>query len=415
MPVGTDAITAEYIPDAASKYGGSTSPAFNEVILPTPPPNPIQTTTAVTPKSQQITAGSEAGFTITVSPAAVPGTDTVTMYEVAPPNPGGGSPTYALLLGTAAYNSANSDWTFTTTTPLPVGVHEIEAAFGGDANYAPSNGLASVTVVPTPPPPAPTPTTTAVTPKSQQITAGSEASFTITVSPATVPGTDTVTMYDNVGPGNPAGNPSPTFLLGTAAYNSANSDWTFTTTTPLPVGTNVIDAAFSGDANYAPSNGSASVVVVPATPPPTLTPTTTVVTPKSQQITAGSEASFTITVSPATVPSTDTVTLYAIAPANVAGGVSTKILLGTAVYDSADSDWTFTTTAPLPVGLNVIDAEFSGDANFAASSGLASVLVVPPPTTPPPGPQQGPALGNAVSLPSVASVVSTPVTLAAVG
>ena len=127
LPLSTtanpDAITAVYIPDSLSKYGASTSKPYNEVVLAALPTPPVltPTTTTVTPTSQQITAGSEASFTITVSPATVPGTDTVTLYAVPQGKSGGASPTYELLLGTAAYSSANSDWTFTTTTPLPVG------------------------------------------------------------------------------------------------------------------------------------------------------------------------------------------------------------------------------------------------------------------------------------------------------
>jgi len=230
-----------------------------------PPPAPVATTTTVTPKQQQIMAGSEASFTITVSPNTVPGTDRVKMYELFPvANPVGGL-TGQILLGTATYDSTNLVWTFTTTTPLPPGTHTIEAVFGGDATYASSQGLASVVVVP---PPAPVATTTTVTPKQQQIMAGSQASFTITVSPATVPSTDTVSVYDLSAASNTGGGTSKT-LLGTATYDSTNLVWTFTTTTPLTVGPHVIDAEFGGDANFLPSYGLASVLVVPppVTPP----------------------------------------------------------------------------------------------------------------------------------------------------
>ena len=171
-------------------------------------------------------------------------------------------PASGVLLGTATYNSANSDWTFTTTTPLTAGYHTILAAFGGDPNFQPSQGFASVQVIS--PQPAPVATLTTVTPPQQQIAAGSEASFTITVVPATntgtVPGSDTVTMYD-ISTNNPTGTVTSSVLLGTATYNSANSDWTFTTTTPLTAGYHTIFAAFGGDANFLASRGLASVQV----------------------------------------------------------------------------------------------------------------------------------------------------------
>jgi large repetitive protein len=391
LPVGTDIITAVYIPDAASPFGGSTSKPYSEVILATPP---APTTTTVTPKQQQIAPGSEASFTITVSPNTVPGTDTVTLYDSGNAPPGAVPP--VVLLGTATYDSTNLDWTFTTTTPLSLGTHNVVAVFGGDANYASSQGTAVVAVQG----PTLVPTVTTVTPKQQQITSGSEASFTIGVSspsasPVPIPGTDTVAMYDlgSVVVDPPGGTNSganggpPTFgiFLGDATYNTANQDWTFTTTTPLSGGYHTIEALFGGDAKYAPSQGFASVTVVPVP-----VPTTTTVTPKQQQIPFGSEASFTITVTPATtavntstVPGSDTVSMYDLGSPNPAGSATTtKTFLGTAVYDTANQDWTFTTTTPLSVGTHSIEAIFSGDANFATSQGFASVVVLATPVTP---------------------------------
>jgi hypothetical protein len=226
----------------------------------------------VTPKQQSIAAGSEASFTIAVSPATVPGTDTVSMYDFSAATNSPGGVASGTLLGTATYSSTNLDWTFTTTTPLAAGTHTIEAVFSGDTTYASSYGLAGVTVVPIA-------TTTTVTPKQQSIAAGSEASFTITVSPATaspvtgspvtgstltVPSADKVWMYDVSPAGNAPGGVAVTTYLGTATYDSTNLDWTFTTTTPLTVGTHTIEAVFSGDTEFAPSYGLASVTVLPA-------------------------------------------------------------------------------------------------------------------------------------------------------
>ncbi len=138
LPIGIDDIIATYIPDAASRFQGSTSQPYSEVIVPAPAT--IATTTTVTPPSQTIAAGNEAGFTITVKPATgtVPGTDEVYMYDVGAATataPNGVNVT--TFLGFAAYDSANSDWTFTTTTPLAAGTHTIKAYFAGDATFAP--------------------------------------------------------------------------------------------------------------------------------------------------------------------------------------------------------------------------------------------------------------------------------------
>ena len=257
LSAGTNILTADYTSNNAN-FTDSNSGPYCEVVSSTTPPIFV-TTTTVTPAQQQITVGSEARFTIAVSPATVPSTDTVSMYDISPVSNAAGSVTSETLLGYATYqstNSVNAVWTFTTVTPLTLGPHTIEAVFGGDPGFAPSQGLATVLVVPQVIPP-PTPTTTVVTPQKQQITFGAEASFTITVSPATVPSSDTVNVYDlsaaasNAG-GNAAGNAggvTGATLLGTATYDSTNLDWIFTTTTPLRMGTHLIDAVFTGDPN----------------------------------------------------------------------------------------------------------------------------------------------------------------------
>ncbi len=150
LPVGVDPILAVYMPAAGSPYAGGTSPAYDEVVL--GPTGTSKTTTTVAPKVQTVTRGSEAAFTITVTPATgtagVPASDTVYVFDISPM-----AATTALstmgptLLGTATYSPTNSEWTFTTTTPLSLGFHVIEAVFAGDSTFAPSTGLADVMVV----------------------------------------------------------------------------------------------------------------------------------------------------------------------------------------------------------------------------------------------------------------------------
>ena len=121
LPVGTDAITAVYMPATGSSFSGSTSQPFYEVIHSTSLPIIVATTTTVTPKQQTIVAGSEASFTIAVTPANVPGTDTVPVYDISPASNAAGSVTSKTLLGTANFQNTNSSsavWMFTTTTPL---------------------------------------------------------------------------------------------------------------------------------------------------------------------------------------------------------------------------------------------------------------------------------------------------------
>ncbi len=151
LPVGIDPILAVYTPAASSPYAGSTSLAYDEVVL--APTGTAKTTTTVAPKLQVISSGSEAAFTITVTPAtsttAVLSNDTVYVFDVSPIAAATGLSTMGpTLLGTATYSPSASDWTFTTTTPLSLGPHEIEAVFAGDSTFASSTGSASVLVVP---------------------------------------------------------------------------------------------------------------------------------------------------------------------------------------------------------------------------------------------------------------------------
>jgi hypothetical protein len=145
-------------------------------------------------------------------------------------------------------------------------------------------------------------------------------------------------------------------LLGTAPVDGSGTA-TFTTTSPLPTGTDAIAASYSGDTNYLASSGSLAggEVVNQAS---TVT-SVSVVSPSGTPV-YGQSATFQATISPgspgAGVP-TGTVTFS-----------SCGIVLGTAPVDGSGNA-TFTTTSPLPVGCDPVTAAYSGDANFLSSSG----------------------------------------------
>jgi hypothetical protein len=151
LPNGTDLITAVYTPDATSLYAGSTSHPFTQVIGLTP------TTTTITPQSQQTQVNTPLTFTINVAPggAALNG-ETVTIIDTGLIAGNGGASTGpSLLLGTATLLNGTATFTLPNGLSRP-GLNLIEAAFAGDATFAPSDGYATVLVQPVPlPPPTP--------------------------------------------------------------------------------------------------------------------------------------------------------------------------------------------------------------------------------------------------------------------
>jgi hypothetical protein len=407
LPVGTDAITAVYIPDPASMFQASKSLAYNEVILPSPPPPPIATTTTVAPPSQSILLGSEASFTISVIPTTgmggIPGSDKVYMYDLsALMGPVSNATLAGNLLGVAAYDTAHSDWTFTTTTPLAGGFHTILAFFAGDATFAPSSGKANVTVAPQ------VSTQTKVSASPNPAVYGNAVALTATVVPVyfgavTTAPTGSVQFAYTI-----HGTLTPSVLLGgPVPLVNGQAHLTVPSTSPpiaaLPVGIDDITAIYipaAGSTLRGSTSRAFSEVILPV---PGAVPTTTTVTPPSQFISAGSQASFTIAVStpaagPVAISPTDPVYLFDLgASSNMS---APAIFLGAAKYDATNSDWTFTTTTPLPPGNHTIEAVFAGDSTYASSQGLATVFVA---LTPPP---LGPA-SNTLSDPFAPAAVTS--------
>lgn len=393
LPVNTDDITATYLPDATSKFQTSTSPAYSEVVVSAAAT--IATTTTVTPPSQTIVAGSEASFTINVAPATgtVPGSDKVYMYDVgAVAGPSTSSANIKTLLGMAAYVPANSDWTFTTTTPLAPGFHTIEAYFAGDATFAPSwSQPVLVTVTPK------TITQVVVTAAPNPAAYGATVTLTATVLPVYFGPVTTLPTGSVQFAYTPHGSLAPTILLGTAPLIDGQAVLQVPSATPaiapLRAGIDDIIATYlpatpvSGVGFAGNSSQPFSEVILPVSGS---TPTTTTVMPPSQTIAAGKEASFTIAVATsAALPVATTGPVYLFddgAPTSSSGNPATGVFLGTATYESASSDWTFTTVTPPPVGIHEIEAVFAGDNTYASSDGFATVSVLATPTPLPPIP-----------------------------
>jgi hypothetical protein len=236
---GTHPITAVYSGDA--NFDPATSPVLSEVV------NTDPTTT-----------------TVSAAPASVQSNQTATLTAtvVAGGNQCGANPTGYLTfydgttdLGTVAGSSTYVGFcTYELTAALhltdpSVGTHAITAVYGGDANFASSQGTTSVvsTATSTGGTTGTTPVTVALTSSSATPTFGQSVTFTATLTPqGTTAPTGTIAFYDG------------TTRLGTGTLTG---DVATFTTTALAVATHSITAVYSGDATYAPATTSYTLTV----------------------------------------------------------------------------------------------------------------------------------------------------------
>ncbi len=197
-----------------------------------------------------------------------------------------------------------------------------------------------------------TPTTTTVSPVTTSPVFGESVTLTATVAPTTGSGTPTGTVqFENTING-------VTSDLGTPVTLNSSGVATLPTT-QLTAGSNQITAVYSGDTTYATST-SATVTVSVAQ-----ASSKTTLTASPNPSLAGQNVTFTATVtavSPGSGTPTGSVTFYS----------GTTSLANESVIDGVA---TFNTTT-LPTGTNSINAVYSGDTNFTASTSAAVSQVV---------------------------------------
>ena len=340
LPVGTDQITATYNGD--TNYSSVKSGPVAEVV------NTANGADTLNVNPDPAVFGTPVTITDTIpTVGGVAPTGTVTFYD------------NGTSIGTGTVN-ASGVATLTTTT-LPVGSDPITASYGGDPNYAPvTTGPVNeiITVGNTTPVLGATPNPT---------TFGTTVTLT-----ESIPGingiapTGTVTFSDNG------------TAIGTA--NVVNGVATLTTST-LPIGTDPITAAYSGDSTYAKANsGPLNVVINKAAPTDTLTA-------NPNPSTFGSPVTLTFTVPPVNgVPPTGTVSFY-----------NGTTLLGTATVNAQGI--ATLTTSQLPFGTDTVTATYPGDNNYAPANPSTTITVSPiAPTSVLTGPTTPPACGSSVTL-----------------
>jgi Bacterial Ig-like domain (group 3) len=256
----------------------------------------------------------------------------------------------ATVSGTGGSTSSNPEAEVSiTTSQLPLGNDNITAQYGGDGNYAASTS-ASVAVE------VQIGTSVTLTSSNPIINHGSSVTFTakVTAAQAGGPGpTGTITFSDNSG------------SLGTIPLTNGQAQ---VTTSSLPGGIIVVAANYSGDVNYAPSVINLAETV-------NLLATTTAITTSNPTIQQGTSVTFTATVTPGQsggLALTGTVQ-FSYCYLDICG-----LNIGSPVA-VANGQAQITTNA-LQATTFQVTAAYSGDTNYAASSGTVAETVTPPPT-----------------------------------
>jgi hypothetical protein len=221
-----------------------------------------------------------------------------------------------------------------TVSSLAVGAHQIQAVYGGDANFTgKASGFMTQTV-------NKDASITRVTSSKNPSVTGTAVTFTATVV-AAAPGS-----------GTPTG--TATFKDGSVTLHSgplSSGKATFTTSA-LALGNHSITVVYGGDGNFIGSSGGLTQAVRQAT--------STSVTSSVNPSLFGQSVKFTATVVPNTA--TGTVTFK-----NGAG------LLGTSPVVSGKATLS---TATLAVGAHSITATYNGSGTFIASTSLALTQTV---------------------------------------
>jgi len=250
LAVGTYSVVATYSGDVV--YGSSTTTAQTVSIQNTP-------TVALTATPSTTTIGTAVALVATVASTA--GTPTGTVYFMDGTNTLGST---VLVSGVASYSA----------TALAVGSHSITARYSGDSNFIALNSSAQTVTI------------NLITP-----------TVTLTATPATAQ-TGTVIALGATVTGTGA---SPTgtvkFMDGTTTLATVNlaSGAASYSATALAVGTHLITASYSGDANFSALVSTAQTVTITAIPPSI----TAVFSPASLTIVHGSTGTSTLTVTPA--------------------------------------------------------------------------------------------------------------------
>ncbi|MGW7261795.1 beta strand repeat-containing protein, partial [Streptomyces sp. NPDC054834] len=315
-------------------YGGNASFAGSSG-TDTQTVNQAATTTVVVSSPDPSVVGQPVTFTATVA-AVAPGAGTPSGTVTF--NFGDGSPTVS---GTLVGGTATVTHAYTTTTGSPF---TVTATYGGNASFAGSSGTDTQTV-------NQAATTTVVVSSPDPSVVGQPVTITATVAPvAPGAGTPTGTVTISFGDGSPS---QVVNLVG----GTATIPHTYTSTTGSPY---TITASYGGNGNFTSSIGIDTQTVNQAA-------TTTAVASSPDPSVVGQSVTFTATVAavaPGAGTPSGTVTF------NFGDGSPSQVV--NLVGGTATIPHTYTSTTGSPF---TVTATYSGNANFAGSSGTDTQTV----------------------------------------
>lgn len=307
-PLGSDTVVASYSGDGAfAPSAGTTSLTVDG--------RTAATVVSVSPTA--VAPGQPVTYSAQVYGGAGTGTGTVTF-----------SADGTLLCATTVTAGTAS----CTSTAAPIGADVVTGTYPGDGNFPASAGTATLDV-------GATQTTVSATPGS--VPFGSAVTYAATVDPL-------------VGSGPPTGTVS--FATGSVPLCTAvlSGGTASCLAQGAPVGGGVVVGTYSGDASFAGSTGSTTIVVGA---------TTTTVTPGPPAAATGQAVSYAVAVAPSVGSGTPTGTVVL-----VAGGTSLCVVTLVAGSGSCPS-------AGAPPGTDLVVGTYSGDPAFDASTGYASVAI----------------------------------------
>ncbi len=284
------------------------------------------TTTTITGNPNPSAVGQQVTFTAIVTAVAGTPTGSVAFFNG------------ATLLGTATLNGSGQATLAVST--MAMGTQTITASYSGASGFAASSGAINQVVNAA----TTEATTTTVSSTPNPSTPGQAVTITATVtSTAGIP-TGTVLFF------------SGATVLGSASLNNAGTASISLTT--LPVGTNTIQANYSGSAIFNSSSGSTTQTVTSAI----AAATTTTVFGSPNPSTVGQSVTFTASVSSASGIPTGTVEFL-----DGATDLGIVTLNGSGLASIS--------TSALPAGTNTIEANYGGAAGFGSSFGTTTQVV----------------------------------------
>ena len=317
--MASNSITAQYSGDTT--FAASTSPAVIVAVAKS------SSTTTLTPSTTNPVFGQSVTFTATVLPVS----------------PGAGTPTGTVQffngttsLGTGTLSSGTAS---VSSSTLALGANSITVQYSGDTNFMGQTSPATTVTVGQ----ASTSATLSTTPTSpvvgQAVTLSADV---VVVSPGTGVPTGTVA-----------------FMLGSTTLGTATlaSGVGSITTSCLPAGSDTISMVYSGSTDFAGGTSTGTVTI------------------------GQSASSTTLTVSNPNPNATQSVTLTATVSATSPGvGVPTGTVEffnnGSSIGTATLSGGKATLTATLPIVVNSITAQYSGDTNFSSSTSPAVNVAV---------------------------------------